>query len=55
MDKKEIINEFLCNAIKQLENEMVLHIDMCYQDDLPYDKETLDALNYEKRLLMSYL
>lgn len=55
MDKKEIINEFLINAIKNIDCELIKYLDECYQKDEKFDEETIKDLIYQKRLLGCYL
>ncbi|HSQ90203.1 hypothetical protein [Romboutsia sp.] len=55
MDEREIINNFLNGAIKEIDEEVVKCVESSYQKGEDYDKETLDDLIYQKRLLGCYL
>lgn len=55
MDKREIINEFLTNAIKEIDCSLIQYLDNCYQKGEKFDEEVINDLIYQKRLLECYL
>ncbi len=55
MNEKEIIDKFLNNAIKDINENIIAALDEDYKNGKGYDKEALDDLINQKRILECYL